>query len=209
MQSPALLPGILVVFPFTESLMAWLIAGVLLWSALHLSPALLPGTRRQLMDRLGNKRYRGLFALLIVGAIVLIVIGWRSVAIRPVYVPPLYGSSVVMLLMYVSFLLFAAADAPGNLKRFIRHPMLTGAVVWSIAHLLANGDNRSVVLFGGIGAWALVEMIAINHRDGAWQRPAPVAVSKDVMTAFGSAVLYAIVLFLHKYLFGVAPLQSL
>ncbi len=189
--------------------MTWLVAGVLLWSAAHLFPAFLPTARRQLIDHLGNNRYRGLFALVIVGALVLMIFGWRSAAFRPVYAPPLYGSVIVLVLMYLSFLLFAAADAPGNIKRFIRHPMLTGAAVWSLTHLLANGDSRSIVLFGGIGIWALVEMVAINRRDGAWQRPAPVAASKDAMTAAGSALLFVVVLFLHEYVFGVSALTAL
>ena len=35
--------------------------------------------------------------------------------------------------------------------------MLTGVVIWAIAHLLVNGDPASLVLFGWLGAWAVVD----------------------------------------------------
>ncbi|MDX1517677.1 MAG: NnrU family protein [Woeseiaceae bacterium] len=188
--------------------MLLLIAGVTLWSLVHLFPSLYPSARERLIARLGDGPYRGLFSLDIVIAIVLIVVGWRSADVQPVYVAPLYGSVIVTALMFVSFLLFAGASAPGNLKRWLRHPMLTGTVVWSVAHLLANGDNRSIVLFGGIGLWAIVAMLTINRRDGARQRPPPVPLSRDAMTVAGTAIIFGIVLFLHRYLFGVSALPG-
>ncbi len=72
-----------------EIALTLLIIGVVLWSALHLFPALLPETRGRLIERLGNGRYRGLFALGIVMTLVLIVLGWRNTAVDTIYAPPL------------------------------------------------------------------------------------------------------------------------
>ncbi len=189
--------------------MTLLIIGVVLWSALHLFPALLPETRGRLIERLGNGRYRGLFALSIVAALVLIIFGWRSSAVEPIYAPPLYGHPVVTGMMLLSFILFAAANAPGNTKRFLRHPMLAGMLVWAGSHLLANGDNRAVVLFGGLGVWAIIAMLAINRRDGAWKKPAAVALSRDLMTIVAAAAIFAIVLYFHAAVIGVSPLPAM
>ena len=169
----------------------------------------MPATRDRLIGKLGNGPYRGLFALDIVIAIVLIVIGYRSAAIAPVYVPPLYGSPIITGMMLLSFILLAAANAPGNLKRFVRHPMLTGMAVWSGAHLLANGDQRSIILFGGLGAWAIVAMLTISLRDGGWEKPNAVAYSRDLMTIVASAALFAIVLYVHEAVIGVSPLHTM
>jgi uncharacterized membrane protein len=87
--------------------------------------------------------------------------------------------------------------------------MLTGTVVFSIAHLLANGDQRSLVLFGGIGLWAVISIVLINRRDGDWQRPPAVSLAKDAMTLVGTIVIFAIVVFLHPYLFGANALPWL
>lgn len=188
--------------------MAILVAGVALWSLMHLYPAVLPGNRAKLVDKLGSKTYRGLFSLDIVIALVLIVVGWRMTDVAAVYAPPLYGSPLVTALMFVSFLLFAGASAPGNIKRVLRHPMLLGMLTWSVAHLLANGDNRSVVLFGGLGLWSIASIVMINRRDGAWQRPAAVAVSRDAMTVLGTLLIFGLAIYLHKFVIGVSALPG-
>ena len=186
--------------------MAFLIAGVVLWSVVHLSPSVVPGVRENFVRKIGENPYKGFFSLDLLIALGLIVYGWRTTDIAAVYVPPLLGSPVVTLLVFVAFYLFAAANAPGNAKRFLRHPMLTGTIVWSVAHLLANGDNRSVVLFGGIGLWALISIFTINRREGAYEKPAPVPFSKDIMTFVGTVVVFGIVLYAHEWAFGVSPI---
>jgi uncharacterized membrane protein len=115
----------------------------------------------------GEGPYKGLFALSLVGALVLMVVGWRSAAPVALYVAPTTGGLLTSAAMFVSLVLFLGSSVPTNLKRFVRHPQLTGVAVWALAHLLANGDVRSLVLFGGLGLWAVVAMVCINRRDGA------------------------------------------
>lgn len=189
--------------------MSLLITGVLLWSVVHLFPAVAPARRSLLASRLGDNRYRGLFSLLIVASLVLMVLGWRRAGGELVYVPPLLGNPLVPLLVFVAFFLFAASHAPGNTKRFLRHPMLTGTIVWSVAHLLANGDSRSLVLFGGLGAWALVSILLINRRDPDYVPPPRVPPARDLMTLAGAAVVFAVVALAHRWLFGVSPFPGL
>jgi len=186
--------------------MAFLIAGVVFWSVTHLFPSLAPGARASLVNKLGENPYKGLFTLDLIIALALIVYGWRSAEVATWYVPPLLGSPVVSALVFVSFFLFAAANAPGNTKRFLNHPMLTGTALWGIAHLLANGENRSVVLFGGMAIWAIVSIFTISHRDRPYVKPAPGPSGEDLMTLFASAVVYGAVLYGHEWAFGVSPI---
>ena len=132
-----------------------LIAGVLLWAALHLMATLRLAPRKALISRIGSNPYRGLFSLGIVLALVLIVLGWRSTPETYLYVLPPWSRTLGMLLVLLAFILFGAAQYPTRIKRVLRHPMLTGLVVWSVAHLLMNGTTRALVLFGGLGSWAL------------------------------------------------------
>ena len=183
--------------------------GVLLWSCAHLFPSLMPTARSNLIARIGEGPYKGLFALNIVTAILLMVFGWRSASMEIWYAAPLAGTPVIVAIgVLIAFILLGAANAPSNLKRYVRHPMLTGVAVWGIAHLLANGDNRSVVLFGGLTLWAVVAMVTISRREGAWQKPEPVAVQKDVVLFVIGLVLTLVVAYFHEYLSGV-PLLSL
>lgn len=189
--------------------MTLLILGVLLWAFVHLFPSLMPAARSALIDKLGEGPYKGLFALDLVIAILLMVFGWRSITPEIWYTAPLAGAvPVVTVLVLIAFVLMGAANAPTNIKRYLRHPMLTGVIVWGVAHLLGNGEDRSVVLFGALSIWAAIAMVTINRRDGAWEKPEAVPVSKDVVLVVIGVVLTAVVAFFHEYLSGI-PLIAL
>ena len=185
--------------------MIGLILGVLLFAGVHMLPTA-PATRGRLAGRLGEQPYKGLFSLGIVGGIALMVFGWRSSLPSYLYAPPGWGAAVAIPLIFAALVLFVAARLPTNLKRLIRHPQLTGVVTWAGAHLLANGDSRSLVLFGGIGLWAVVEMGLLNRRAGAWQRPKPLPLAAELKPLIGAAVAFAILFLVHPYIAGVSPL---
>lgn len=183
--------------------MTLLICGLLLFSAAHLFPSAMPGTRKRMMEKLGFNPYRGLFSLIILGSLVMVVFGWKAASPTVVYVPPLQGGPVVSALVFVAFVLFVAAQSKTNIRRYVRHPQMSATLVWSVAHLLVNGGSRSVVLFGGLGLWAMLEIILCNRRDGAWEKPAPVARSLDAVTVVIGAAGFALIWYFHQSLFGV------
>lgn len=188
--------------------MTLLIAGVVLWSVAHLFPAAAPGARANLVAKLGEKAYRGLFALDIILALVLIVFGWKAATPTPVYAPPLFGSPVPSIFLMIAILLFVTSRAPNNIKRFIRHPQLSAVLFWGIGHLLTNGDTRSLLLFGGLSIWAALQIVFINKRDGQWQKPDPVPFLKDAITVVVAATVFAGLLYFHESLFGFAPIPA-
>ena len=101
---------------------------------------------------------------------------------------------------------FFAPYPPNNIKRLLRHPQLTGVKLWGVGHLLANGETRSLVLFGGLTAWAVLEVVLINRREGARTVP-PVAPAKyDILLVVVAIAVYAVfAFFAHPWLFGVSP----
>ena len=180
-----------------------LVAGVLLWSLVHLFPSVMPQKRAYLNEKYGNA-YQGIFALLIVLSIVLIVIGWRGTTPEFVYQLPLWVRHLAMLLVLFSIVLFGAANAPTRIRRVIRHPMLRGVYLWSIAHLLVNGDNRSIVLFGGLLIWSILSIRLINLRDGAWEKPeAPKGWGSEVTLLLISLVIYGLLAYFHRFFAGM------
>ena len=185
--------------------MIWLCIGVLLWMAVHFIPSGARGLRDMLVARIGENPYKGVFSLAIVLSIVLMVVGWRSATPEIVYRPPTWGTPVTSVLMLISILLFGAANQPTRIKRYLRHPMLTGMALWSLSHLISNGDSRSLVLFGGLGLWALIEMPLINRRQGKWVRPYGPALSVEVRGILISVVIFFVLVFLHSYFAGVSP----
>jgi len=99
--------------------------------------------------------------------------------------------------------LFGAARRKSAVKQFIRHPQLTGLLLWSVAHLLANGEQRSLVLFGGLGIWALLEMVLISRRDGEWVKEEAPPMSRDLISAVIAVVVTVVLIYLHPYFTGV------
>ncbi len=188
--------------------MALLIAGIALWTITHIFPAAAPGVRNMLVKKLGEGLYKGLFALDIVFALVLIVLGWKATIPAAIYAPPLYASPVPAILMAIALVLFVASSTANNLKRFVRHPQMTAVLFWAAGHLLANGDDRSIVLFGGLGVWAALEIIFISRREGRWKKSPSVPHLKDVIVAVIAAIVFATLLYLHAALFGVTAIPA-
>lgn len=181
-----------------------LAAGVLIWSLVHLFPALMPAKRTQLINSLGEGKYKGVFALLVLIGLALIIVGWRNTVPTHVYSPPSFGRHLTMLLMLFSVILFGAAKGKNWITQRTRHPMLIGMTTWGVAHLIANGDIRAVVLFGGMTIWAIVSILLINKREGAWARPAAISTGKaNLRLIVISVVVYAVLIFLHPYFAGV------
>lgn len=185
--------------------MGALIAGVLLWSIVHLTKSVAPGVRSGLQNKLGEGPHKGIVALLIITALALMIYGWRTAQYEFVYDPPTWGRHLNMLTMVFAILLFGAAQGKSRVKQAIRHPMLTGVLVWSAGHLLANGDSRSVVLFGGLGLWALISIFTVSRNEGAWVKPTETAtMGREILSIVIALVLYIVLFGMHRFYAGVA-----
>ncbi len=182
-----------------------LIAGLVLFLAVHMLPWW-PPLRAAMIRGAGERGHRGAFALLSLAGLVLMVVGFGRAPFVPVYTPPPWGAHVALALMLPASILLAAAYAPGNVRRFTRHPMLWGVTLWALAHLLANGDRAALLLFGGFGVYALLDMLSANLR-GAEKSKVHVPWSRDAFNVIIGVVVYSGLLRLHPMLFGVSPLH--
>ena len=96
----------------------------------------------------------------------MIIVGWRNADASILYSTPAYFRHVTFLLMWPAFISLAAAYLPaGRIAATLKHPMLVSIKIWAFAHLLANGEARSVLLFGGFLAFAVIDRIAVKKRD--------------------------------------------
>lgn len=184
--------------------MGLLIAGLLTWSLVHFIPSLARPLRGSMIEKLGENGYKLVFTLLMLSGLAMIVFGWRSITPVHLYQLPYFTRHIAMLLVLIGFILFGASNYPTRIKRVIRHPQLTGVIVWAVAHLVLNGDSRSVVLFGGLGLWALLEIILINRRDEEWVKPDAPPWSREIRGLVISLVVFGVLVFLHPYITGIA-----
>jgi uncharacterized membrane protein len=145
-----------------------LIGGLALFFAAHLIPTR-PRLRARLVGAVGSGPYSGLFALVSLVALVLIVLGYGQMQglgreNPQLWVPPRWTRHLTMLLMIPAMVLLVAAYVPAGIRTALRHPMLMGVMLWAFAHLLANGDLASVLLFGSFLAYATYDMISASQR---------------------------------------------
>lgn len=185
--------------------MAILILGLALWWASHLFPIYAADRRAAVIAQMGERRYKAAFALVSLAAVVLMVIGYRQADFINVWTPPGWTVHLNNLLMLVAVFLIGARDAKSSARHYVRHPMLAGVKVWAFAHLLVNGDLASVLLFGGLLAWAVVAMIGSNRRDGTWARPPKGDRAGLVRHVVITLVAFVIIVAIHGPLLGVWP----
>ncbi len=172
-----------------------LILGLVLWSGFHMFKRLAPDLRA----RMGT-RGKAFAAIGILAGLVLMIIGYREAEGAFFWGHHPATAGINNLLMLLSVYLFAVSGMKTRLARRMRHPMLAGVKLWAIGHLLVNGDTPSFVLFGGLFAWALVEMIVINRAEPNWTPPPPAPMSREIIAVVATVVLYVVITVIHTWL---------
>lgn len=183
--------------------MTLLLTGLALFLGIHLLLSLSPAATAALRQQMGANAVKGLVAVGAALGLVLLVLGWRSATVQAIYTPPSVLHFPAVGLMLISVWLFALANRPSAVKQVLRHPQLTGLLLWSLAHLALNGDSLSLLLFGSLAVWSVLEMLLINRRDGAYVPPAAPPLKTDLVTAAIAVVGFALLSFLHPWLAGV------
>ncbi|MHB1109374.1 MAG: NnrU family protein [Devosia sp.] len=180
-----------------------LILGLIVFFSVH-SVRMVAGGFRERQLEASPGRWKGIYSLISLVGFGLIVWGWilfRAEA-PEIYEPPAWGRHVAMALVWIAFILLAANMRAGRINAYLKHPFLTGVILWSAAHLLANGDLASVLLFGTFLVYAVVNRIAVIPRGDP--APAVVRPGSDLIAVLAGTALYVVfVLWLHGWLFGV------
>lgn len=151
------------------------------------------GVRPFLVGKLGARGFQGVYSLVAFAGLAATVLAFRAAPLAP----PLWslgglGRHLAMGIMPLSLILVVLGVAspsptmmggekllekgwqPKGVVTLTRHPFLWGTGLWSIAHLLANGDTAAVILFGGMAILSFGGMAAIDGKrarefGAAWQ----------------------------------------
>ncbi len=178
-----------------------LIMGFVLFFGAHLSPGVF-GLRASLVQRFGEKRFRGFYVATSVTGMICLIAGKAIAPHVDIWLPPPWAPKATLVLVAIGFILLMALLLPTNLRRLTRHPMLWGVASWSAGHLLANGDLASMILFGGFGAYALISIASLTRR-GVQKATTTYAAWQDAVALAAAGIAYAAMLRAHPYLFGV------
>lgn len=188
-----------------------LILGLVLFLGMH-AVTMKRDLRAQLIERFGAGGYRGLYSAVSIIGFGLLIYGYglqRAAGYTVVWEPPVWTRHLALLLNLPIFILLAVGRRPSWLLSRVKHPMLLAVKIWATAHLLANGDLGSLLLFGSFLAWAVMARISVKRRPEEIARAAAMTNvafgRRDVIAIVAGLVLYVVfALWLHPLLIGVS-----
>jgi uncharacterized membrane protein len=147
--------------------------------------------RPALVRAMGEWPYRGLYAL-----VAFATLGWMIWAYANAPTEPLWPGlrplpAAVMPFAFILLVcgfwrnptivgadrLLKSADPARGMIRITRHPIMWSFMLWSLAHVLARGDVKSVIFFGGLFALAALGTVSIDSKKASnpdWARFASV-----------------------------------
>lgn len=187
-----------------------LIFGLVLFLGMH-AVTMKRDLRTRLIERLGAGGYKGLYSAVSIVGLVLLIYGYglqRAAGYTPVWDPPVWTRHLALLLNLPIFILLAVGKRPSWLLSRVKHPMLLAVKIWATAHLIANGDLGSMLLFGSFLAWAVMARISVKRRPEEIARSAAMGTvafgrSDAIAIVAGLAAYVVFALWLHPLLIGV------
>lgn len=192
--------------------MTLLLLGIVIFLGMHLVRVVAPGLRASVIERQGKGVWMGIYTAISLAGLLLIIYGFgeaRAVT-GMLYNPPVFLKHISLLLMLLAFICLAAGLLPaGRIAVAVKHPQVLSIKIWALAHLLANGETSSVLLFGSFLAWAVILRISLKRRERAGEKVLPVfrATSNDLLAVVIGIVAYGLFVWkLHEWLIGVAPI---
>ncbi|QND36728.1 NnrU family protein (plasmid) [Sinorhizobium meliloti] len=191
--------------------MAILVLGIIIFLSMHLVRVVAPGFRAGIIDSRGKGTWMGLYTIVSLVGLCLIIYGFGQARgeTSMLYDPPIFLRHIALLLMLVAFIVLAAGFLPaGRIAVALKHPQVLSIKIWALAHLLANGETSSVLLFGSFLAWAVILRISLKRRERAGEKVLPVFKSarNDVLAVVIGLVAFVLFVWkLHELLIGVQP----
>ena len=213
-------------------------------TAAFLATHFVPSTplRPAIMRATGEKAYLGLYTL-----VAFVTIGWMIYAYNRAPIQPLWPGLRLLpaIAMPFAFILIVCGVASRNptavgqdkalkgeepargILRITRHPVQWGILLWAAAHVLARGDLKALIFFGGFALLSALGMVLIDSRKARslgedWKRYAgatsnipfvAIAQGRNRLDAaeigfakpLAGLALYAVFLLAHAWLFGAQP----
>jgi uncharacterized membrane protein len=184
------------------SLMAILVATLLLFGAIHILPAL-PAAKAALKLQLG-KIYGPVYGIASLLALVLIIFAFRGADQPELYDPPSWGRHANFALTLLAFICIGIFVFRGSWRNVLKYPMAIAVLLWGIGHLLANGDAATVTLVSGLMIAALVHFVLLKANVS--YVPTDERGGHNLMSVLAGIALYGVMTQLHGVIIGMPVL---
>jgi uncharacterized membrane protein len=164
--------------------------------------------RARVIASAGEGGYKIGYSLASVAGLALIVWGfahYRATGWIDVWVPPTALKHLAVALMLPAVILVVASYIRGRIYTTLKHPMLAGVKLWAAAHLIANGDLGSIIMFGSFLGWAVFDRISLKRRADAGAPPIPAGGPANdlIAIAVGIVAYLALAFAFHPVVIGV------
>ena len=184
-----------------------MILGLVLFLGVHVLTSLRE-LRASLVSAMGEGAYKIVYSLASAAGLTLIIWGYahyRATGWIDVWTPPVAFKHITVALMLPAVILVVASYLRGRIYTTLKHPMLAGVKLWAAAHLLANGDLGSIILFGSFLGWAVYDRISLKRRADAGAPPIPVGGPTNDLIAIAVGVIayLALAFAFHPVVIGV------
>ena len=192
--------------------MLLLVISLILFLGIHLTRVIAPGFRASVIAARGERAWTLGYTVASIATLVLVIYAFGEARQETgiLYTPPVWMAHLASLLMLVAMIcLVASLFPPGHIAAKTKHPMVLSVKIWAFAHLLANGETASVILFSAFLAWGVVLRIALKRRErrGELVRRPFVSARYDALAVGIGALVYLLFIWrLHVWLIGVQPL---
>jgi len=164
--------------------------------------------RARMIASMGEGTYKIVYSLVSIVGLALLIWGfswYRATGWIDVWHPPVATKHIAVALMLPAVIMVVASYIRGRIYTTLKHPMLAGVKLWAAAHLLANGDLGSIILFGSFLAWAVFARISLKRRGDAGAPPIPVGgMTNDLIAVAVGVIAYIALAFaFHPAVIGV------
>ena len=176
--------------------MTLLVLGSILFLGSHLIAAF--GYRAKVEAMGGHHAYLGLVTVVSTISLILVVMGYQQASYQQLWLPLPASYQLATYLMPIAAILLVAGNVPGNIGRYIKHPMLTGIALWAFLHLLANGDLSSTIIFITFGGYAIYRRLTLQPKATETQ-----PIYRDMIAITGGLLVYGLFYYFHEALSGV------
>jgi uncharacterized membrane protein len=196
--------------------MILLAVSLVLFIGVHLIRVFVPGFRQAMIEQMGRPAWSAIHGILSTATLIFVIYAFgvaRSQPIGMLYTPPMGMAHLTVTLMLLAMICLVAGLLPaGHIKRRAKYPIVLAIKIWAVAHLASNGEAYSVLLFVAFLVWGVLLRISLKRRERRGEITPPIFVSAkyDLYAVVLGVVLWALmILKLHEWLIGVAPLPQL
>ena len=143
-----------------------------------------PTVRQRLVARMGERAYRGVYGVVSIAVMVWLIAAAMRAPVITVWWPQPWHVAAALAVMPLALVLITAGalspnpmsvslrSLPYNPARpgvvsITRHPMLWGFALWALSHAIANPDVAALIMFCGLGLFALHGMRVLDARTRA------------------------------------------